>query len=227
MSRSIRRVWAVGAQTTEADSPALGLLVAVLVVLPLANAHVGFPYVTSRLPDDETSWIVHRVGLIGAHAVLVLAVATWSRRSGFSLQLAEGSFLGTGILGLLTVAAGVIVVQKPLDAQLDLIDFGSFSRSAQLLSVTSIIWAGLGQEILFRAFALSLVESITGSALSAVVVTSISFGYYHGGTSLGVGNLLLNVVGGALLASLFLVTRSTWAVALPHAALVALLLALA
>lgn len=217
----------------EGDGKPLGrsayaLAVLVLVVLPLANAHVGFPYVTSRLPEQESSWAGHRIALIGAHAVLVLMVVLWARhRRGFSLGVESGVAAGAAALAALVIATGLVVLQKPLEAQVELLDYGSFSRVAQLLSVTSIIWAGLGQEILFRAFALPVMEEVTGSTLVAVVGTSVAFGYYHGGTSLGVGNLLANMAGGVLLGVLFASTRNTWTVAIPHAALVAALLALA
>jgi hypothetical protein len=47
------------------------------------------------------------------------------------------------------------------------------------------------------ALALAIVEDLTGSTVMAVLTKSIVFGYYRGGISLGVGNLLANVVGGA------------------------------
>lgn len=207
---------------------AYALVVLVLVVLPVANAHVGFPYVASRLPEQESSWTAHRIALVGAHAVLVLMIVLWAhRRGGFSLGIESGAAAGVAILAALVVATGFAVLQKPLEAQAELLDYGSFSRVAQLLSVTSIIWAGLGQEILFRAFALPVMEEVTGSTVGAVLGTSVAFGYYHGGTSLGVGNLLANVAGGLLLGVLFASTRNTWTVAIPHATLVAILLALA
>lgn len=208
--------------------PAYALVVLVLVVLPVANAHIGFPYVTSRLPEQESSWVTHRIALIGAHAVLVLMIALWARRrTGFSLGIESGAVVAVTTLAALVVATGLAVLQKPLEAQVALLDYGSFSRIAQLLSVTSIIWAGLGQELLFRAFALPVMEEVTGSTLAAVLGTSVAFGYYHGGTSLGFGNLLANMAGGLLLGVLFASTRNTWTVAIPHAALVAALLALA
>lgn len=203
------------------------LAVLVLVALPAANAHLGFPYVTSRLPGEESSWINHRIALIGAHALLVLLVAIWARGRKFSLNLAPGAAIGLTTLAVLTLVTAYAVLQKPLEAQVDLLDYGSYSRAAQILSVTSIVWAGLGQEILFRAFALPVVEALTGSTVAAVLVTSVAFGYYHGATSLGVINLAANVTGGVLLGTLFAWTRNTWTVAIPHAALVAVLLALA
>ena len=207
---------------------AYALVFLVLFVLPVANAHVGFPYVASQLPEQQSSWIAHRIALITAHAVLVLMISLWDhRRRGFSLGLESGAAVGVAILAALVVTAGFAVLQKPLEAQVELLDYGSFSRVAQLLSVTSIIWAGLGQEILFRAFALPVMEEMTGSTIAAILMTSFAFGYYHGGTSLGVGNLLANVAGGLLLGVLFASTRNTWTVAIPHAVLVAVLLALA
>ena len=207
--------------------PAYALVVLVLVVLPAANAHLGFPYVTSRLPGEESSWITHRIALITAHALLVLLVALWARGRKFSLHLAPGEAIGLTTLAALTLVTTYVVLQKPLEAQVDLLDYGSSSRAAQILSVTSIIWAGLGQEILFRAFALPVVEELTDSTVAAVLVTSVAFGYYHGATSLGAINLAVNITGGVLLGTLFAWTRNTWAVAIPPAALVAVLLALA
>lgn len=210
------------------DWSAYSLVFLVLVLLPVANAHVGFPYVTSRLPGQEWAWTTHRIALVVAHALLALMVAVWVRRTeAFSPGLESGATVGLAAFAVLTVAAGLVVLQKPLEAQIELLDYGSFSRTAQLLSVTSIVWAGLGQEILYRAFAIPIVEEMTGSGVVAILVTSVAFGYYHGGSSLGVGNLLANVAGGVLLGVLFVKTRNTWAVAVPHATLVAILLALA
>jgi membrane protease YdiL (CAAX protease family) len=207
--------------------PAWVLVASILVLLPAANAHLGFPYVTSRLPGEESSWTTHRIVHITVHALLVLLVSLWARGRKFSLQLAPNAAAGLTSLAAVTLVTAYVVLQKPLEAQVELLDYGSYSRSAQLLSVTAIIWAGLGQEILFRAFALPVVEELTGSTVAAVLMTGAAFGYYHGATSLGVLNLGANIAGGALLGALFALTRNTWAVAIPHAALVAVLLALA
>jgi len=154
---------------TPLSGSAYALVILVLVVLPVANAHVGFPYVTSRLPGNGSSWIAHRIALITAHAVLVLMVAVWARRRvGFSLRLESGAALGVAVLAALVMATGFAVLQRPLEAQVELLDYGSFSRSAQLLSVTSIIWAGLGQEILFRAFTIPVMEEVTQTSVRDV-----------------------------------------------------------
>lgn len=200
------------------------LLAAVLVVLPVLNAHVGVPYVEASLPGDETAWMIHRLSLVGAHVALVLLVVGWATRAGLDLRLRDHVVPGIAALVVFTLVALVVVLQRPVVPLLELQDYGSFSRGAQILSVTSILWAGLGQEILFRSFALPILERYLGSTVLAVTITAVAFGYYHGGFSFGVGNLAANTAGGLVLGLLFVATRNTWAVAAPHALLVTVLL---
>lgn len=200
------------------------LLAAVLVVLPVLNAHVGVPYVDANLPGNETAWMIHRLWLVGAHLALVVLVAGWATRSGLDLRLRDHVVPGLAALVVFTSVAVVVLAQRPVVPLLELQDYGSFSRGAQLLSVTSILWAGLGQEILFRSFALPILARHLGSTVLALAITAVAFGYYHGGFSFGVGNLVANTAGGVVLGLLFVATRSTWAVAVPHALLVTVLL---
>jgi membrane protease YdiL (CAAX protease family) len=200
------------------------LVAAVLVALPVLNAHVGVPYVEASLPGNEAAWMIHRLWLVVAHVSLVLLVVAWATRSGLDLRLRDHVVPGLAALVVFTLVALVVVLQRPVVPLLEQQDYGSFSRAAQLLSVSSILWAGLGQEILFRSFALPVLERHLGSAALAVVITAVAFGYYHGGFSFGVGNLAANMAGGVVLGLLFVATRNTWAVAVPHALLVTVLL---
>lgn len=200
------------------------LLAGVLVVLPVLNAHVGVPYVEANLPGNEDAWMIHRLWLVGAHLVLVLLVVGWAARSGLDLRLLDHAVPGLAALAVFTLVALVVVLQRPVVPLLEVQDYGSFSRGAQLVSVTSILWAGLGQEILFRSFALPVLERRIGSTVLGVVITAMAFGYYHGGFSFGLGNLAANMAGGVVLGLLFVATRNTWAVAVPHALLVTVLL---
>lgn len=200
------------------------LLTAVLVVLPVLNAHAGVPYVEANLPGNEAAWTIHRLWLVGAHVGLVLLVVGWATQSGLDLRLRDHVLPGVAALVVFVLVSLVVVLQRPVVPLLEVQDYGSFSRGAQLLSVTSILWAGLGQEILFRSFALPVLERQVGSTVLAVVMAALAFGYYHGGFSFGVGNLAANMAGGVVLGLLFVATRNTWAVAVPHALLVTVLL---
>lgn len=161
------------------------------------------------------AWLHHRAALAGSHVVLPLLVMAWTARTdGFPLQARRHLAVGGGLaIGCVTVAL-IAVLQKPVQALVGhSADFGSYSRTAQVLSVAVILWAGVGQEILFRAFALPVVEELTSSTVAAVVITSLAFAYYHGGFSLGLPNFAANLAAGLFLGVVFAMTRDLWAVA--------------
>jgi len=212
---------------TSASAARWWLLAGVLVVLPVANAHIGVPYVEARIPGDDDAWLLHRSALLAGHVVLVAVVVGWARVTGNSLMASRHLMAGVAAVGICFVLAAVAVAQKPLTPLMDASDLGSFSRTAQALSVASVVWAGVGQEVLFRVFAIPRVEEAAGSAVAAVLVTAAAFAYYHGGFSFGIANLLANFAGGLVLGAVFVRTRNLWAVAVPHAVLVAVLLAVA
>ena len=215
--------------TSTGRSSRLALLATVLVVLPVANAHVGFPHLRENIPGSDQAWLHHRAALGGAHLVLALLVMAWAARTnGFALRARRHLVVGGGIVIACVTVALIAVLQKPVEALVeDSADFGSYSRTAQIVSVTAILWAGVGQEILFRAFALPVVEDLTKSTGAAVLVTSLTFAYYHGGFSLGLSNFAANLVAALFLGVVFAVTRDLWAVAVPHALLIAVRLVLA
>ena len=195
-----------------------------LVVLPAANATAGVPYLRARLPEDDGAWFVHQGALIAGHVVLVLLVVGWARTRGFDLGLRERRAVGVGAIAACVAVAAIVAAQQQLEPLVDAQDVGAFSRWAQAVSITSILWAGVGQELLFRAFALPLVADAIRSPGLAVLLTSSAFALYHGGFAFGIGNLAANFAGGVALGVVFLRTRNLWAAAVPHAALITVLL---
>jgi membrane protease YdiL (CAAX protease family) len=94
-------------------------------------------------------------------------------------------------------------------------------------SLLAIVWAGVGQEILFRGFATGVLVDMTGSRWLAVATTSLSFALYHGGLALGVANMLLNLWSGLVLGTVYVRTHDTWLAAAIHAAFLAAVLVVA
>lgn len=202
------------------------LLVAVLVVLPVANA-VAVAALRSRHRANG-AWWAHHAGLLGAHAALVLLVLLWARRTGFDLGLDRHRRAGLTVVAASVAVAAVAVAGArvtPLDRPTG--DFGSFSREAMAFSLVAIVWAGVGQEILFRGFATGVLVDMTGRRWLAVGTTSVSFALYHGGLALGAANMLLNLWSGLVLGTVYVRTHDTWLAAAIHAAFVAALLVLA
>jgi membrane protease YdiL (CAAX protease family) len=202
------------------------LLVAVLIVLPLSNT-IAVASLRSR-QRAAGPWWVHHFGLLGAHAALVVLVLLWARRTGFDLGLDRHRRAGLTVVAASLVVAAVAVVGArvtPLDRPTA--DFGSFSREAMAFSLLAIVWAGVGQEILFRGFATGVLVEMTGTRWLAVGTTSLSFALYHGGLALGAANMLLNLWSGIVLGTVYVRTHDTWLVAAIHATFVAALLLLA
>jgi membrane protease YdiL (CAAX protease family) len=202
------------------------LLLAVLVVLPVSNA-IAVAALLSQ-PPATGAWWAHHAGLLAAHAALLVLVLLWARRTGFDLGLDRHRGAGlTVVAASLVVAALGLLGARVTALDGPTADLGSFSREAMAFSLLAIVWAGVGQEILFRGFATGALLDMTGNRWLAVGTTSLSFAAYHGGLALGVANLLLNLGAGMALGAVYVRTHDTWLVAALHAAVVAALLVLA
>lgn len=215
------------AESVRTTSWQWALLAAALVALPLGNAFVGFPYLRANIPGNGDAWFVHRGALVSVHILLVALVVVWARTTRFDLGARTYLWVGIASIAACVLVAAVVASQKELVPLTQVQDGGVFSRPAQVVSIASILWAGVGQEVLFRAFAVPVVANLTGSTTLAVFVTSAAFAFYHGGISQGAVSLGANFAGGLLLGLLFVHTGSLWAAAVPHAILITMLLALA
>lgn len=198
-----------------------GVVVALLlVVLPL-TAHRQFvgldPAQLPRLQAYVHSMLtIGLVGLVG----FGLGVARWGREG---LGLGFGPTPGLVFLrALMILALGMAVVllfefwiarrSEPRSPWvLALMPRTSRERTAfGLLSV----FAGVGEEIAFRGFALLLVAAWTQSLWVAVLWTSLAFGWIHGYQG-GVGRLRATLLG-AVLALPVVLSWGLWPSILAH-----------
>lgn len=199
------------------------MLAACLVALPLANS-VALPILRHHLGGSfgRSAWWYHRSALLLAHAVLIAGVVFVTRRDG-------GHRLGINparawVLLILTVvlmvASGLAVALRSYggssSAALDAV-----TKNEHWFAVLSIAWAGVGQEILFRSFAIPALKTAFGNTFLAVLICAFTFAYYHGGFSLGIASFSGNFMGGLLFGVLFVATDSLLAPVVPHALFVA------
>ena len=199
------------------------MLLLCLVALPLANS-LALPILRRRLGGSfgRSAWWYHRVALVIAHTVLIGGVAFVTRKDGWrrlGISATSALWLLLLVVGLM-VASGFAVAGRNYGG-ISSPGIGPVTKNENWFAVLSIGWAGVGQELLFRSFAIPAVEVVSGSTFLAVLICAFTFAYYHGGFALGMASFTGNLVGGLLFGVLFIATDSLLAAAIPHALFVA------
>ena len=211
---------------TQQPTPAgWGLLGTVLLALPLANAHLGIPWLRRRLAENgketRAAWWVHRCCLVGAHVVLVGLAFLLAATEEDGLQSigvrGESDLVGTALVcTVLFIAAMVLAARHRGTAPPDSSSLEAISRSERRFATLSVVWAGAGQELLFRTFAITQLEAAGVPSVVALGLTSLAFAYYHGGFSQGRTALAVNVSGGLWFGFLYLWSGRLTVVTVAH-----------
>lgn len=203
---------------TSIDAVTLTLLMVVLPVLALAQAKALRGVLVPRLPAYASS------------AVTLMLLAIWCTAVG-------GWARGARALGLVAVGPGMVlgwalaVVVAGLGLMLgfrilgDALGAKESETLLQLLPRTArerlgfaalSVIAGLGEEIVFRGYALSALADVTG-VVTAGVVTSVAFGVLH--AYQGAFGMIRTAALGGLLAGSFIAAGSIWPVVVAHTVL--------
>src|SRR5262245_13602917 len=82
--------------------------------------------------------------------------------------------------------------------------------------IISVVRAAVGEEVLFRGYAMERLEGLTGSRTVAAAVSCVVFAMAHVGPW-GWGHLLIAGLGGAMLTTLYLWRRNLWVNIISHA----------
>ena len=199
------------------------MLLLCLVALPLANS-LALPILSRRLGGSfgRSAWWYHRLGLVVAHMVLILGVVFVTRKEGWRrLGISATSALWLLLLVVVLIVASGFVVAGRSYGGISSPGIGPVTKNEHWFSLLSIAWAGAGQEVLFRSFAIPAVEVMSGSTSLAVLICAFTFAYYHGGFALGMPSFAGNLAAGLLFGVLFVATDSLVAAAIPHALFVA------
>lgn len=77
--------------------------------------------------------------------------------------------------------------------------------------------AGFSEEIFFRLLAPILIYSVTGSALNAIIGSTIWFGFGH--YYQGISGIIITFIVGILLFAVYLITQNIWITMIVHAIL--------
>lgn len=131
--------------------------------------------------------------------------------------LAFAGVVVAGVAVMLAVSAAVPVLFERLG--LDSIEEGMTrlsERSVGSIIVTAVT-AGVTEELLYRGYAIERLAELTGSPLLAGVLSVAAFGIAHYGDFWERDQTLQITVSGAVLAGLYLVTRSLPALIAVHA----------
>jgi len=192
----------------------------VLVALPIANAHGVLPWTLHGVEEGGRSrWWVDMVFLVLVHAVLTGACIAAVRAQGRSIEAV--GITRAGRARWLTGFAVVIVIAM-VGVQLRRAGGVSTSASPRPIDPHSAVertvfaieglLVGVCQEVMWRGFSIpGLLSYRRVSTAVAVALTSVSFGYYHGGfTQQPVGALLALTLVAVGLAVLMLWRRNLW-----------------
>jgi membrane protease YdiL (CAAX protease family) len=198
-----------------------GTVVALLVVLPgfaLAQARALRGVTVPRMPAYASS----------AATLVILAawctvVGVWGRGAralgvvGMAPGLAGGWTLGMVVAGL-GLMLGFRVVGSALGVRESETLYQLLPRTpGERLGFAGLsVIAGLGEEIVFRGYALPVLAGVTG-VVTAGVLTSVAFGILH--AYQGLLGMIRTAVLGGLLAWGFVAAGSIWPVAAAHAVL--------
>ena len=204
-----------------------GALALVLVCLPILNAHIVLPWTLDGVePDRRVRWWLDIGFLVVSHACIVATCIGAVR-----LQGRDISDIGLTrrhrvrwLLGLFAVGAiALIGVQLRrlgvLDMSADPRPIDPHSTLERSVFAIEGLFVGACQEVMWRGFGIrGLMAWPRVGTMTAVAVTSISFGYYHGGlTQQPLGALIALTLVGALLAALYLWRRDLWPALFLHA----------
>lgn len=181
---------------------------------------LGFPALPISAVFNEFADVAHLIGyeliwwtavaLVLAHVAIVerLPLATIGFRRVSARELAIGIAAGIAIL----VAIGVLAAVVPRDR----------TALAQLVAtplwwqVASVVRAAVGEEVLFRGYALERLTAVTRRPRLAALVSWAVFTVEHVGYW-GWSHLIIAGVGGALLTALYLWRRNLWVAIIAHA----------
>jgi membrane protease YdiL (CAAX protease family) len=162
-------------------------------------------------------WLVMLASVGGATAITLRWIdrRPWSnvwldRAAAKPRKLIEAYLLGVFAIGAPSaalIAGGWLTIELHTP--------GSWTGAALRLSAILLL-AALAEELLFRGYLFALLRDVLGSA-SALVVTSVAFGYAHvSNQGSSVRALLLVMLAGLFLGAIVLATRSLYAAWMAH-----------
>lgn len=203
------------------STPLVGTVMGlVLVALPIANVHGVLPWTLHGVEEGGRSrWWVDMAFLVLVHVVLTGACVVAVRAQGRSLDAVGITRAGRArwLIGF-----AVVIVIALVGVQLRRVGVFSASGSPRPIDPHSAVeravfaieglLVGVCQEVMWRGFSIpGLLSYRRVSTAVAVVLTSVSFGYYHGGfTQQPVGAFLGLTLVAVGLALLMLWRRNLW-----------------
>ena len=209
---------AMGFDVALVDATLLGILLAALPALALAQVPLAAEVPLQRIPTY--------LGSIGF--LTLLGFASWlvGTRSGGAASIGLVALppltLTAWTAGLVLVGMGVIYLFRALEARLGTVESvvlrELLPRNGSERGVFAVLSAaaGLGEELAYRGYAVSALAPIVGVG-PAAAVTSVAFGVLHGYQgSLGMSRA--SVIGGVF-AFGFIASGSLWPPIIAHAAI--------
>lgn len=183
-------------------------LVLALVAIPFIP--IGFRSVF--VPLDSMLVLARELSIFAAAALLLVLVRRGERQPWSSLglcRISAGKAASTIVLGLLTCAAataiGLLLIQA-LGLQFG--GSGNSFKPGLWLMCLIVLRAGVVEELCFRAYAISRLESLTSSRILSVGLPLVIFAAFH--ASQGTGGILLSFLLGGVLSWLYLWRRNLW-----------------
>lgn len=185
---------------------------------------LGFPGLPVSRWEEEFRNVHHLLGYEGIWwgvvGLLLLHVIYLERRPLSSLGIKPPSLanLAQGVLGgILTLAglAAIFLILFPILHVSESRQLGQLTRTPVWWRVISVIRAAIGEEVLFRGYAISRLRALTGSLSWGAFLSWAIFSLEHVGVW-GWGHLLIAGFGGATLTVLFLWKRNLWVSIVAH-----------
>jgi membrane protease YdiL (CAAX protease family) len=185
---------------------------------------LGFPALPLSKWENEFAGVGHLVGYEiiwwALVALVLLYVRLVERRplSSIGFRPAGISGLLLGVLAGVTTLAGLAAVYFVLFPALHV---NENQQMNQLIATPfwwrfiSVVRAAVGEEVLFRGYAIERTQELTGSLKIASILSCAVFALEHVGPW-GWGHLLIAGFGGAMLTLLYLWRRNLWVNIIAH-----------
>ena len=174
--------------------------------------------------EHEFAGVGHLIGyeaIWWAAVALVLAYVVWVERQPLRSLGLRSFGIRDALIGFLTgvaILVGLAAIYYKILPWLHLSEGGTMQKlqaTPKWWQVISVIRAAVGEEILFRGYALERTEKLTGSAIFAGVFTCTIFALEHVSVW-GWGHLLITGFGGGMLTALYLWRRNLWVNMIAH-----------
>lgn len=182
----------------------LELVVVLIGVFLIVMAFIMFlPYVAASNMAIPFKMLYELSPFILMVALAILVPKLNKRPIRASLGLDKGCIGKQFVIGLIIFSITISFIIIPLLFGVDKNNVLSFKARNPIILlyyiVKSIIFVGIGEELVFRGYIYERLKEITASGTSAVIISSIIFGIWH----YPIGQNIMQVIMASLLGSLY------------------------